>query len=237
MTMQRLQILLAGLVFTAGCDAFAETMGQAAPSQKSAPKPSASPTPPTGIPPHGPAFERRTTEMRVAIIAGDPATARAKADRLKQQLEGSPMVEHSELDELRAVTHQATQARSLDQLAMSLATIGQTCGACHQHQGVASGETPLDPPPAMQMQLHQWATDRLWEGLVQASPTRWQQGCDALRDDPLTGEVNDRVPREHVAQLKQVQALAHAAGQARDSNQQAKAYADLLTTCGNCHGS
>jgi len=231
--MQRLHALLAGLVFIAGCDAFGDTLGQAAKGLKPAPAAKENSS-------HGPAFERLTTEMRSAIIAGSKATAKAKATQLKQQLDAAVDPDTSALAGLRLAAHQGSEARSLSELTTSLAAMGQACGACHQQHAVTpvlASPTPPDQPPAMQMQLHQWATDRLWEGLVQPSDRRWQQGCDALRDDPLAGEPNDRVPIEHVTQLKRVHALAQSAGRAHDRTQQAKAYADLLTTCGKCHGS
>jgi mono/diheme cytochrome c family protein len=84
------------------------------------------------------------------------------------------------------------------------------------------------------MARHQWAADRMWEGLMAPSTKHWVQGADAMADAHLTADaVAPKTP--------EVDQIAHAvhfqANKARllDEAQRGRAYSEFLVTCAACH--
>jgi len=116
------------------------------------------------------------------------------------------------------------------------ARIAAACARCHTHvQKLPIFPTPSHAPPdrpsvAAQMARHQWAVDRLWEGIVGASPQHWRAGLYALATSRFPATTSP-------ALATRMQALARAALDQPVPSLAAYAatYGELLLTCAGCH--
>ncbi|MGE0403616.1 MAG: hypothetical protein AB7T06_43320 [Kofleriaceae bacterium] len=122
------------------------------------------------------------------------------------------------------------------------AALGRTCSRCHEATRAViafAWEPQPDPAPSLrvQMQRHQWAAARLWEGLVGPSDEMWRQGTEALAATELDALAAGRgVARGDVDALAaQVRELARSAATAGDGDARAALYGRLLSTCAGCH--
>lgn len=118
-----------------------------------------------------------------------------------------------------------------------VAEVGRRCANCHE---ATKAKIPLEqlaqPKPdqrlATQMIRHQWAAQRMWEGVIAPSQDRWNEGARMLADAPLTitaessalGIEND---------VAKVHLLARRALDPKTDRPQL--YGELLATCAHCH--
>jgi hypothetical protein len=85
------------------------------------------------------------------------------------------------------------------------------------------------------MKLHQWATERRWEGLYVPSDAAWKAGVDALEADPFPKKDVDKGGVHARSSASRFSQLVGKAKAARSGDQKAKVYASVLTTCAPCH--
>ncbi len=127
--------------------------------------------------------------------------------------------------------------------AKALGEIGAACASCHQSRGAGPTYEEAVVPEHVagtvaHMARHQWAVDRLWEGLMAPSDTRWALGVAALHDHPLDaetvhGENGGESPSDvldwwiHQRGPKEAQAATDA--------DRGKTYTDLMGACAACH--
>ncbi|MCA9693479.1 MAG: hypothetical protein KC636_28040 [Myxococcales bacterium] len=184
------------------------------------------------------AFFEQTTAIKQAVIDGELAATRSPARWLAQHAppgpHGSP---HA------VALHDAAKAvgaaSTLPAAARAVGSLGQACGDCHTARGVhprpEGAPTFTDEPaPIEQMHLHQWAADRLWEGLVRPSTEVWRDACDALAGAPLGEDRDDETPRALADAIAGVRAIAERGAEA-GPDERAAIYGELLTTCAGCH--
>ncbi len=133
-------------------------------------------------------------------------------------------------------------AKDLPSAGTLAAVLGRTCSRCHEATNAViafAWEPQPDPDPSLriQMQRHQWAAARLWEGVVGPSDEMWNQGVDALAAADIDALVAARgVDRGDTKALaKHVHELAARAKQTTDPGARAQLYGDLLSTCAGCH--
>jgi hypothetical protein len=128
---------------------------------------------------------------------------------------------------------------SAAQTASATADLGLACGLCHQKLGGPKLVSGLPPAAATtleaRMKRHEWATERLWEGLVVPSDEAWHAGVNALRDSPFPTEVLKRGGVHARSAASDFSALAVKAATKKTSQERAALYAELLVTCGACH--
>jgi cytochrome c553 len=129
-------------------------------------------------------------------------------------------------------------ARTIDDAIYAEVRIATACAHCH----VAAQKLPVFPLPSRapadlatieaQMARHQWAVDRVWEGLVGSSDEHWRAGLYVLATSPLP-----RTPTQSPQLATQLQKRAQAAldDQSATLEQRGEAYVGLLTTCAACH--
>ena len=82
-------------------------------------------------------------------------------------------------------------APGLDEACRREARLAEACAQCH---AAASAQPDFGPPPRLQpdqgsvisrMVRHQWAADRIWEGMIGDSDDAWTAGLDVLAAAPL----------------------------------------------------
>src|SRR5690606_8853311 len=83
-------------------------------------------------------------------------------------------------------------AATLDAAARGMGELGQACAECHQALGrpkLGVGAPPEEGSGTQPHMLrHQWAADRLWEGLMAPIDELWLAGSEAMADAPLEKE-------------------------------------------------
>ena len=141
------------------------------------------------------------------------------------------------LAQVRISGEQLAQAKDIATAAPAAARLGALCGSCHQtlsgHATYSAAEQPAAGTNlASQMANHQWATARMWDGLVGPSEERWMQGAQALSSikiDVAEVKVKLEVWTSKVRQLA-TDAKTTPAGDGRVA-----LFGNLLTACAGCH--
>jgi len=143
---------------------------------------------------------------------------------------------------LQEASRNAADATSLETAAPHMAAVAEACGECHAH--VARGPVyrrPLPPEGESEVETamlgHQWATERLWEGVTGPWGEAWQRGADALAESRVF-EPEDQGSGVSESLLEQEEALRELGRTARETTglrERARVYGRLLATCGDCH--
>ena len=186
------------------------------------------------------------SEIKSATIAGD-------LNRLKEAalgLAGHETAIHLPPEwepffrTVRDAANMAAKATTLGAAGSAVAKIAVACGNCHVANAV-NLEFGYDQKPALDlddlvshMQRHQWAVDRMWEGIFGPSDIAWNRGTDMLIDIALyMGDVP--VDSGTAAEARDVDRRIHSLGgkatqtQTVDSRQ--ALYSEVVSLCGNCH--
>ncbi|MCA9712563.1 MAG: hypothetical protein KDK70_42435 [Myxococcales bacterium] len=183
------------------------------------------------------------SRIQQATIRGDMARAKAAATELAAVL-------HTDAPEsfrpfLRAIDGELevlAQADDLRTVGGAVARVGLGCGRCHEAGAVA---IPLPEPPTPQpsadlpasMQVHRWAADRMWEGLVVPSDDRWIRGSTMFIAIPGCPEATPAEPdaKADPSPCTHAQSLARRGHVTRSLEGRAAIYGRLLSTCAECH--
>ena len=145
---------------------------------------------------------------------------------------------------MRVHAREVVAADNITGAALGTARMAGACGNCHEavgkgpHYNLLSRPAPGAGEVSRSMQLHYWAADRMWDGLIGPSDSSWASGALALADVPRyqhripvsaadSAEVDALAQRLH--QLA-VRAQLASAGTARE-----EVYGDFLETCAACH--
>jgi cytochrome c553 len=213
----------------------------------------ASPSGRAQAPPPAPSLERQLNmqhhfaeveRIHDAIVRGDLPAVRPPATELSR-MAVPPGTLPIAVPYVLAISEEAKAvlaANDLARAARAAASMLRQCGECHQ----AAKVSPLRPaPPAAlaggltgHMLEHQRAVDELLQGLVVPSASQWARGAERLRTAPLrpaelpqdpglAGSVRRADERVHQ--------IAGRAAVAETPAARANVYADLLTTCADCH--
>jgi hypothetical protein len=214
---------------------------------------SAAPEPDVDDPPSRPAD---TTRMRMQahfedlraierlILAGDLDQARERAtaivfDRGESELPAwAPHIAR-----MREAASALSRSGSLLDACRAETRLARECATCHEASGaMPTFLVPPAPPEeatvAARMARHQWAADRLWEGMIGLSDQSWHDGLAVLADAPLpTSAIADDRARFPliVRYVRDLRRTARRGVAARTPSTRAAAYADLLVVCSGCH--
>lgn len=143
---------------------------------------------------------------------------------------------------LRDAAATAADVTDLPGAGKTMADVVLACGACHQ----ALVEGPLYPAPAPSgadtpvregMREHQWATERLWEGVTGPWNNAWERGASALAETRVFSNLGsaaaiDEAVLEREAVLR---SLGEEAMRLVAPADRAEVYGRVLVTCGGCH--
>ena len=181
-------------------------------------------------------MQRHFDDLRAVerlLVAGKLAEAKSRAFLLSR-----PARDIWSIDALR-VSEAAlalSGAATLDEACRLEAIVAAACADCHRRGGSppafrrALEAPPDDPAPRARMVRHQWAADRLWEGIVGASDEAWRAGLEVMAAQPLPSlaeAAGHRLQRLAAAALSELPRDTPAA--------RAQAYGELLVTCTACH--
>jgi hypothetical protein len=90
------------------------------------------------------------------------------------------------------------------------------------------------------MQRHQWAMDRLWEGLIGPSDAAWTRGTAELAEEALhAADLSDSVTASEANELENIAREVHELGAAgvglTSLNDRSQVYGRILGLCADCH--
>ena len=191
----------------------------------------------------------KTMEIQQAVIEGDLELARATAAwMVENQTEEEFSAGSADyLDKMNKAIRTVAEASDLGGAATAVGEMGYACGSCHssleEGSSVTMGATVADEEG--HMKGHDWAVERLWEGIVAPSDEAWLAGCSALTESALTmGALPEAHPAADNAEElnakieameKQVHVLGVKAALMSQPEKRAEAYGQILATCADCH--
>ena len=149
------------------------------------------------------------------------------------------------IESLKSGVKLIENATELETAAMAVSAIGRACGDCHQAFGISTlgaeekRENPAPESLGDYMRLHQWAADRLWEGIVGPSDESWSAGANALSQAKLSSA---KIP-EHILVKPGMKQLVERVGSFADAASQPgiggpekqRLYGEFLGSCARCH--
>jgi len=180
--------------------------------------------------------------MRTSVINGklDELDEPAKWFAAYGEVESLPPNWQPHMKAMMAAA-KATNSKDLAVAAKGVGDIGKACGSCHEAAGGPKVEVPDKPAEASgakpHMDMHIWAADRLWEGLMAPSGEAWNAGAEALSGAPLTKEEmgGDKSIPEVTELAKKVHTLGADASKVDKPEERAQLYGELVATCSACH--
>lgn len=177
------------------------------------------------------------------LLAGKLDEARARAYLLTQPATDPGMAPWSaEIEDVRTAARSLAALPGIDEGLRREARVAEACAYCH----VRTQNLPVFPELAAaphdtgareaRMARHQWAADRLWEGIVGGGKTQWRAGLDVLATTPLPFPPTTDAP----ALAKRLQDLARTALEKHVDGsetlaERARLYGEMLVTCAACH--
>lgn len=169
-----------------------------------------------------------------ALIRGDLGTLRAQLTTLghTELPEGAPPAWEPFHQQLKMAGAAAGNVADAAGAAAAMGAVAEQCGTCHAGVGgkVEYGQ-PL--PPEATMQSHQWATERLWEGITGPRPDSWERGTKLLADSKVFPQG---APSPELTALEEAfQTMAKEAQAAEGLKARGLSYGKLLATCASCH--
>ncbi len=182
-------------------------------------------------------------DIQRAIVRGELAIARDRARWLATHDDPSmPPAWQGRIDALRATAERLSQSTDLPSAANLAADLAGQCGQCHRALEANlsfawTAQPPVTPRFDDLMRRHEWAAERLWEGIIGPNDERWQDGIDLLASLPLDADgYFGHLPNAHaiLAAATQVRTLASNADRTR-RRERAEWYGDLLNGCVGCH--
>jgi hypothetical protein len=178
--------------------------------------------------------------VHAAVVAGDLAAVAAPARWIAEHDPvDAPASWDPYISTMRREASVLLTASDIEAAAASAASLIRTCGDCHGSlsEGVTftASPGPIPEPGAVpHMRRHNWAAERMWEGLAMPSVEAWNQGAAALDEAPLTAEELNAEP-EVTALAQHVHDLGRAAAAALTWRARTDVYGQLIATCAACH--
>jgi len=183
--------------------------------------------------------------VRNALVRGELEDARTRLTQVAAEagpVDAPPSWE-PRLEAVRIAARDASQAEGLPQATRAFAALATRCADCHEatdarieFEGLA---VPQGEEPPVQMERHQWAAERMWEGLIAPDAARYREGARVLAEaalHPLELRAGTAPPLEVVQVAERARGVAGQASRAESQADRAALYGELLGTCAGCHG-
>jgi mono/diheme cytochrome c family protein len=187
----------------------------------------------------------RISEIQAALIRGDLDAVREPARYLAEHPTPASLPGQWEehVSAMREAAKAVTRAQDFSAAASGTALMGAACGDCHTAVAVDVEFEPGDPPDygadaKSHMIRHQWAADRMWEGIIGPSEPAWASGIDALLEAPLTVQElhGENAGPDRVTQMaRRIHQLAGNGMMATGGQEKAQIYGEFLANCADCH--
>jgi hypothetical protein len=181
----------------------------------------------------------RTASVKKAVIAGDLQASKEDAEWMAKHDFSVPDSWRPHVQAMQAAAQRVVDATDTATAARATADMGQVCGSCHRTHGGPKFEVGSPPAEgsgaATQMLRHQWAADRMWEGLIGPSEAAWVKGSEALGGAILIKKgLEKSVPPEVESLARKIHDLGEKSRSAAPGDR-AALYGEFLGTCAECH--
>jgi hypothetical protein len=187
------------------------------------------------------------TDIRSNLVMVDLAVARVPARALAERENDPAVAKQVEpyVEVLSKLATQVLEAESIESAAKSVSMLAANCGYCHMVNKVGL-QFGYDQLPAdwtdtqTHMQRHQWAIDRMWEGIIGPSAGAWKRGSTMLAGEPLHADyiVGIRNP-EQAAVANELAGRVHELGRigadAPTPAARSEIYSEMINLCADCH--
>ncbi|HEY5944781.1 MAG TPA: hypothetical protein VIV40_04790 [Kofleriaceae bacterium] len=191
---------------------------------------------------HMAAHFQAATALQAAIAQGRLSDARDQAHWFASHDMDAPPGWGPYIDELRYSAMRIERARDVPTAGVQIARLGRACSSCHEAQN-AHPAFAYEAPPAddktleAQMARHQWAAERLWEGLVGPADQLWQEGARVMATARLdvAASMHDKPNAEVVELAERLQEQATEAVSITNRDARATWFGAIMETCANCH--
>lgn len=188
----------------------------------------------------------RGADVVTAVIDGDLERTRRAGRVLASEAASESLSSRQgpQIVELRREAIRIAEATDIPTAAAALGAMAKSCGDCHQariaNPQFIPAQVPIEGRNAIQtqMQLHRWAADRMWDGLVHPSDSAWAWGSRMLAMEPLYQfDVGLRIGDMELAQrlAQRIYDLGRRARATTDPAARAELYGEFLATCASCH--
>lgn len=188
--------------------------------------------------------EKLAEAMRDAVARGDLDEGKGDAKLLAALRMRGPRGElwREKADAMKAAAARIASATDLRDASMGVAALAGKCGGCHTMFGRAAiivGQAGARATAGRAyMERHQWASERLWDGLAVPSDEAWRAGALVLSEARLApgglAPVESQVAR--VCELAQtVHDLGRKAVTVQPVDARADLYGQVLASCDECH--
>ncbi len=183
-------------------------------------------------------------KIQRAVIAGSLEGVRDPARWLLEHEApaGLPAGWEEHVDALRAAAREALDSPDVAAAASATSRLGLACGGCHVANNVSVEFDEVDRPsddenPTAHMQRHQWAADRMWEGLIGPSEMSWGRGANLLFESPIRPDAvhDDAGDAAWLGMARRIHQLAANATMVWEPAEMAAIYAEFLANCAACH--
>ncbi|MDH3974605.1 MAG: hypothetical protein OEV42_10045 [Deltaproteobacteria bacterium] len=177
-----------------------------------------------------------------ALIQGNLEALRRRLSQIETQTlpPAAPESWRPHHARLRKAARSAAGISSLEKAGPVMGAVAEACGACHAALGVGTFYYWPSPPDEKggverEMRTHQWATERLWEGVTGPFQEAWYRGAAALAEARVFGNEGSGVKNSLLNREAELRDLGRTAKATKGLHERAVIYGRLLTTCAGCH--
>jgi hypothetical protein len=201
-------------------------------------KPASTPVP-ADIQQHMQGHFSLATATRNAVIWGELDLARSSGTNMAQHSDANmPEAWAPHLHGMQIAARDASEAPDLPAAGAAVARMGRACGDCHTTLNTGPSfhfdRAPLEGKSVSErMARHQWAAERMWEGLIIAEPALFDLGARTIAGAPVWNA--EPLPEEVAALEDRVRGLADEALAAQNQTTRTEVYGRLLAVCADCH--
>lgn len=187
------------------------------------------------------------TAIRSSIVMVDLEGARGPARSLAEREHTPELTKKVEpyVEAIWKLALQILEAQSIETAASGVSMMAANCGYCHMANKVGL-QFGYDQLPAdwsdtqTHMQRHQWAIDRMWEGIIGPSAGAWKRGASMLSGEPLHAElmVGIRDPQQAAeanALADRVHELGRLGSEVTTPAERSEIYSEMIFLCASCH--
>lgn len=182
--------------------------------------------------------------IQAAAIFGRHDLAKEAAARMRSDtpVPGLPTDSEPYSQSLYESAARVEYSRYPEVLPALAAQMADDCGSCHEAFDVGPlfgvGVVEDSPELKQHMQVHSWASERMWEGLVSRSEESWQAGVQALSGHRI--EPDEYVPAvKHRGTAFMLSSRAHylaeSSAQLTTWEERVGLFSRLSETCYECH--
>ncbi len=177
------------------------------------------------------------------LVAGKLSEAKSLAFMLTKPASDPGLVRFaSESARVSDAARALVASPGIDEALRREARVAAACADCHVRTQMtpifaAPPTTPTDEAnTASAMARHQWAVDRLWEGVVGGSDRPWVAGLEVLSATPLPYSPITDAPAlaARLQRLARTALTAHR-DQTETLDERGRLYGEMLVTCAACH--